>query len=1133
MAWEAIESYFEKGHLERLVRGQVESYNAFISSLEQTIQMFNPVPVHSDQFFNKELQKYSLDASIRFSNLTITRPMIHENNGTSKLMFPQEARTRGFTYWANTTVDITIVYTSRSGPTLDMTETHFKTLTGVGLGKLPVMLKSALCVLTQYAHLPPDVTGECKFDPGGYFIVGGKEKTILAQERAAENIVYCFQGSGSGSKYLFQVEIRSLPYNRRISPKQLNMALMRDSGTTNIQVTVPRIRKPIPLAILFRALGVETDLDICRLIVLDDQSLMPALMGTLDNAAAVRTKDDAINYIATHAMYMPQKIERANCHARRREFTIEVLKNDVLPHCRTPTEQRYMIGYMACHLLKCSLGRIGCDDRDSLLNKRVDLPGVQLQNLYRNYFNKVIKDMQKQIVREMNGRTWKTPTDIVNATNVYKFCRSSTIENGIKRHVTTGDFGMNKSKAGVAQMLNRLTYAACLSHLRRVNTPVDKSGKLVAPRKLHTTKWGFMCPAETPEGQSVGVVQNLSYMTHVTLYSNADPVYEMLLERVVPHERFTDATLSETKVFINGTWVGNSTDSQTLFLALKDFKYTGVLNPYISIVFDYTANEIVVCTDAGRLVRPVFRMHENRFPTPAKVPWDDLVVGPTSCIEYIDPAEQNGTMIAIQGHVNPRFTYRHGEIHPSLIFGVLASCIPFPDFNQSPRNTYQCAMGKQAIGWPVSNPHLRLDKTTYVLANPHRPLVDTRLMNILKLHNIPSGMPVIVAIMSINGYNQEDSVILNEGSVKRGLFWATVYRTEKDEDKKHNGDDEIRCKPDEGRTKGIQFGNYSKLGPDGFVPHNTRVENMDVILGKVAVLRDARNDPTKQFKFRDESHVLRTTDEPCYIDKNVTGVNGDGYPFSLTRLRTLRPPQVGDKFSSRHGQKGTVGMIMPECDMPFTSDGIRPDIIINPHAIPSRMTVGHLQETFVGKLCLELGLFGDGTAFTNLSAHKISADLVELGYHSKGNELMTNGITGHQYDADIFIGPTYYQRLKHMVEDKKHSRASGPMVSLTRQPAEGRARDGGLRYGEMERDCMIGHGADAFNKERMLDVSDKYVVHTCRKCGIIAAYNVKAGIYHCRNCDNRTDFSEVHIPYACKLLFQELTTMNVLPRIMA
>ena len=739
--------------------------------------------------------------------------------------------------------------------------------------------------------------------------------------------------------------------------------------------------------------------------------------------------------------------------------------------------------------------------------------------------------------------------------NIYKIIKSTTIEQGIKRALATGDFGIkqiNSNKVGVAQVLNRLTYLSSLSHLRRVNTPIDKSGKLVPPRRLHNSTWGFLCPAETPEGQSVGIVKNLAYLAHITINSNSSGLYDYILPIIQSIDSY-EGSYKElddfAKVFINGSWVGVTNEPEKIYNILKDKKYKGIINIYTSIIFNCKLKEIRVCNDAGRITRPLLKIKNNKllydYTIIQKIKddelnWDDLVVGiklEDSIIEYVDSYEQNNAMIAMKpvdlnnNNNTNIYHYSHCEIHPSTIFGILASCIPFPDSNQSPRNTYQSAMGKQAIGMYVTNYDNRMDKTAYVLTYPMRPLVETRIMNIIKLNNIPSGQQVIVAIMSHTGYNQEDSLLFNKGAIDRGLFLATIYHTEKDEDKKLFGTEEIRCKPDKTKTKNIKFGNYDKLTPQGIMKENTLIEDRDIIIGKVIPIKENKNDFTKSVKFSDGS-ISHRTQEESYVDKNYIETNGDGYNFCKVRIRNFRKPVIGDKFSSRHGQKGTIGNIIPEEDMPFTANGLKPDIIINPHAIPSRMTIAQLKETLLGKVLLEMGLFGDGTSFGEFDISTIIDKLNDLGYESKGNELMYNALTGEQLSMNIFIGPAFYQRLKHMVNDKQHSRSIGPMVNLTRQPAEGRSRDGGLRFGEMERDCMIAHGAARFTKGRIYDASDAFSVFVCNKCGLIASFNNKEHIHYCNTCGNRNDFKYVEIPYACKLMFQELITMNIAPRIM-
>ena len=676
------------------------------------------------------------------------------------------------------------------------------------------------------------------------------------------------------------------------------------------------------------------------------------------------------------------------------------------------------------------------------------------------------------------------------------------------------------------------------------------------------------------------------------------------------------------KIIVNGCWIGMTSTGVEFYRDMKKKKCSGILNVYSSVVFDIPNLEVRICNDGGRLTRPLLRVVGegeggsytdpkgrdgdcgsggcgNRLVlTPAilarvrtkELTWNDLM---TTCkldeavIEYVDAEEQNFAKIYLEsvcggvgsqwdpkgrdGSFNDPTTrgdassslllkrrYSHAEIHPSTMFGVMASCIPFPEHNQAPRNTYQCAMGKQAVGVYALNFDKRMDKTSYILAYPSRPLVDTRIMDILKLNRIPSGTQVHVAIMSHTGYNQEDSVLINQGSIDRGLFLSTVFHTVKDEARSLLNDDIIRCNPRAAITKGIKFANYGKLQENGFMAENEFVENRDVIIGKVVPIKENKNDPTKKIKFEDHSISFRTNEE-CYISKNLTGRNGDGYYFAKVSIRNLRKVVIGDKFSSRSGQKGTCGNIIPECDMPFTQNGLIPDIILNPHAIPSRMTIAQLKETLLGKVLLHLGLFGDGTSFGDLDIGDISKMLQEVGYESFGNELMYNATTGEQMESSIFIGPVFYQRLKHMVNDKQHSRSIGPMVNLTRQPAEGRCRDGGFRIGEMERDVMLAHGISFFCRERLYEASDKFSTFVCKSCGVIAAFNDheykqyqrnqqqqeqqqrkqrKQGqqlhdemvIHRCKMCDNTTNFAFVEMPYCYKLMAQELQCINIVPR---
>ena len=434
-------------------------------------------------------------------------------------------------------------------------------------------------------------------------------------------------------------------------------------------------------------------------------------------------------------------------------------------------------------------------------------------------------------------------------------------------------------------------------------------------------------------------------------------------------------------------------------------------------------------------------------------------------------------------------------------------------------------MGKQAVGIHSTNYNKRFDTFTHILHYPQKPLINTMLSKHMNLDKLPNGINVIVAIASYTGFNQEDSVLINQSALDRGLFNSTFYRCYKDEEKKNQltGEEDKFCKPDKTKLLFSKPCNYEKLNSNGFVEKNKYVDDTDIIIGKI------KPNKSDSSKFIDSSTSVKTN-ESGFIDDNYFNTNGDGYKFCKVRIRNSRIPYIGDKFSSRHGQKGTIGMVYNQADMPFSKDGIVPDIIINPHAIPSRMTIAQLMECILGKSCLLGGYQGNGTVFNNVKVDDISDILEGFNYQKHGNEVLYNGFNGEQLNTKIYMGPTYYQRLKHMTEDKIHSRSEGPVVSMTRQPAEGRSSHGGLRFGEMERDCMIAHGSSMFLKERLMEVSDKFTCCICNKCGLICISSNIENIFECKACNNYNEFSKIYIPYSCKLLFQELISMSMSPR---
>lgn len=1166
--WNVITSYFNtKG----LVAQQIDSYNDFVEkTMEQIVTesgkiIFDQANPPQDDYDEVVVKKRT---EITLSRLSVSTPNIQEEDGSFRDIWPHEARLRNLTYAVpmfvdvkkRVTIGVAAEGTIDEAAELDDGALEWKddpteapydpkaTPLTIPIGKLPVMLKSSCCLLDAKADDELFAHDECPYDQGGYFIISGSEKVLIAQERSAGNIVQVFKKKNSPTPWV--AEIRSVVERgaRQISTSTVKLFAKGESDRGQVgaavRVALPYCKQEIPLAIVFRAMNVTSDQDILASICYDrnDSQMMAMLQPTLQEAQLIQLPDAALDFIGRRA-------NQGGDLKKRIKLGKNILQREFLPHITQEssyqTKKSWFLGYMVNRMLQCALGRRDEDDRDHFGKKRLDLAGPLMAQLFRLKFTQMMKEATRYLQKTVEtGRAF----------HLNLAFKHSTISTGLKYSLATGNWGDQKkaasARAGVSQVLNRYTFASTLSHLRRTNTPIGRDGKLAKPRQLHNTHWGLVCPAETPEGQACGLVKNLSLMCYVTVGTPSGPLEEFLVLRGMEYlAEYEKITPDVTKVFLNGTWVGCHRDPNSLHRTLRTIRGKQDLLDYsVSVIRDIRDREIRIFTDAGRVCRPLFVVDNNpasdtrgqllitrQMLNQLEIDMDQDLTNKSreeleqdesgwktlvkkGVVELLDAEEEEQAMIVmtpedLDNHnamkagyavddgtddphrrikTKPNETvkdYTHCEIHPAMILGVCASIIPFPDHNQSPRNTYQSAMGKQAMGVAVTNYQLRFDTMNNVLYYPQKPLATTRSMEYLKFRELPAGQNAIVAIACYSGYNQEDSVIMNQSSIDRGLFRSLYYRAYTEATKRIGLQYfEEFAKPDRNRTLKMKAGTYDKLDDDGLIFPGTRVGGEDIIIGKTAPMdpdSEELGQRTEAHDRRDCSIPLKST-ESGVVDSVMVSTNDQGARFVRVRTRVTKTPQIGDKFASRHGQKGTIGVTYRQEDMPFSAEGLTPDLIINPHAIPSRMTIAHLIECLLSKVGSLSGSEGDATPFTDVTITAVSTMLRERGYQSRGFEVMYNGHTGKKLRAQVFLGPTYYQRLRHMVDDKIHARARGPMQILTRQPVEGRARDGGLRFGEMERDCMIAHGAAAFLKERLYEVSDAYRAHICEICGLMS-----------------------------------------------
>ena len=1019
----------------------------------------------------------------------------------------------------------------------DQADEDARIYTGGEMCRIPVMMGSRYCATRgQY-----DPKVRCSIDQGGYFLINSSEKSIICQEKLAINRVFVWPRK-SQTKDKFICEIRSCHEKKLRSTSTLTMGIRDFAGgqLPKIVVNLPFVDMQCTVCQIFCVLGCRTVTEMMRYVdpVGDPDGCGAVVQNILkDDFCAEDTRDSIM-------LQVGRKCGHAD-NTKAMSYMTHIMDCEFLPHIGLTSSaadlcaKRVFFGFMIRKLVLVFLGKLATDDRDDYINKRVDGPGMLMSLLFRQLWRQFLKTATVGFAKTLDGNKQLNVPDLLRATKV---------SSGILYAFSTGSWGVSKSagdRAGVVQMMNRASFFAVLAALRRINTPVNKDSKSPPVRQLHASSWGVVCATETPEGASCGLIKNLALLAHSRVGCSSALLLPVVrrLARFAPLRdggQFVWDAPDRCHVLLNGKFVGTVPCRDAALADLRAFRRCGMLPFDTTLARMSGANCIEVDSDPGALCRPVFCTDSHARIRELCVSERRATRGPKrlfqrlmdeGCIVYLEKKEERSLMVAIDVVAAVAQDIEFFEIHPLCIMGLCGNLIPFPEFNQAPRNTYQAAMGKQALGLSCCNAMNRFDTVSHMMHSPHRPIVDTIVSEIIGTPVLPSGQMLVVGIMAYGGYNQEDSLIMNAGTIERGMGRCDVYRTHK-YDVPLTGQETFLVMVPPKDCTGRKYGDYTKLSSRGWPAVGTEVVSGDVLLGIVM--------ETKQ-EARDCSVIYKHG--PAVVDAVWTCDNKNGKQRVCVRTREHRLPRPGDKFSSRHGQKGVIGRIMPHADMPYRQDGLVVDILVNPHAIPSRMTIGHLLETEIGTVGCMLGSFADATAFGGCSVHQVAETCDEVLRRTGAdwvmdkncNSTMICGVSGEVLTTQCFVGLTWYQKLKHMVRDKAHSRTTGPVAIMTRQPLEGRSRGGGLRFGEMEVQCLLAYGAAKNTREFLYSKSDPFKAFYCRQCGRLCEppctdrkkHIVRSKHAFCRHCDSFNYISRIEIPYCGKLFLQLLQAGNI------
>ncbi|ORY26355.1 hypothetical protein BCR39DRAFT_541480 [Naematelia encephala] len=1096
--WELLPAFLK---VKGLVKQHLDSYNYFVQ-----------VDIKHILHANALIQSENPNHWIRYLDIRVgfpQRPGLDYNQQITPLT-PMTCRLTDSTYSAPIMVDIE--YT---------VEQNIKRARNVVIGYLPVMLRSDLCWLKNKSEADLAVMGECPMDPGGYFVVKGTEKVILVQEQLSKNRIIVMADQ---KKDEVTAEVTSSTHDRVVKTYVMTKA-------RRLYLRHNSFKEPIPIVIALKAMGLTSDKEIIQLICGFDEQYQEAFGPSLEEAASKNafTQKQCLEYVGVRVS-PGQERDDSGMRLSVDQIAMQSLAAMVLAHVKVRNlnfrPKCIYLATMARRVLAAMLDVSMVDDRDYVGNKRLELAGQLLSLLFEDTFKTYNSTIKRQMDMMLNRRSRATPFDSRSLLEQHM----GIVTTAFVRSISTGNWSLKRfhvERAGVTHVLSRLSFIAALGMMTRISSQFEKTRKVSGPRALQPSQWGMLCPSDTPEGEACGLVKNLALMTHITTDVPEDPLIRIaFMLGVQDVSLMTGNELYRPGVHlvqVNGFIIGVTAKAKSFVRTFRKLRRAGRTSEFVSIYINHHHRVIYIASDGGRICRPMIIVENGqsrvtsehmRLLKQGKVSFDHFLR--SGLVEYLDVNEENDSLIACYEHeITPDTT--HLEIEPFTILGAVAGLIPYPHHNQSPRNTYQCAMGKQAIGAIAYNQLNRIDTLLYLMTYPQQPMVKTKTIELVGYDKLPAGQNATVAVMSFSGYDIEDALILNRASVDRGFGRCHVLKKTTMVLKSNNtGATDRLAFPSTGDTDN----RYMFVDKDGLVAPGAIVRPSDVMIHREsAISSPAGGEP--EWKPTPVSNKLP---EPVQIDKVMVSETDEGQLIKVLTRQTRRP-ELGDKFSSRHGQKGVCGLIVPQEDMPFNDEGIVPDIIMNPHGFPSRMTVGKMIELLAGKAGVVSGALQYGTAFGGSKVVDMSQILIDHGFSYGGKDMLTSGVTGQSLECYVYFGPIYYQKLKHMVMDKMHARPTGPRANLTRQPTEGRSKDGGLRLGEMERDCLIGYGATQLLLERLMISSDAFDTQVCETCGMLGY----AG--WCPKCKSGKGIVSLTIPYAAKLLIQELMGMNIMPKL--